>query len=245
MNRLFLSAAALGLSLTVTGAFAADMRAPVTKAPAAVAPAPVFDWSGFYAGGHAGWVWFKDDFDIGGVDFSDTLKGDGFVGGILAGYNWQLASQWVVGIEGDGGWASAESSRQFGFGGPGDLKAEMEHDAHLRLRLGYAAGRTLWFIAGGAAWAEFAQPTIFFGSPKETLTGWTIGAGVEHAYTDNLVLRLEYLYSDYGRERFDYTPAGGGVIEGEFRTRTVRAAAVWRFATGGKAPVAPAVVTKY
>lgn len=31
-----------------------------------------------------------------------------------------------------------------------------------------------------------------------THTGWTLGAGVEHAFTDNFTGRVEYRYSNFG-----------------------------------------------
>jgi outer membrane immunogenic protein len=233
-------AGALALAVASQPVSSADIP---TKAPAykARVAAPIFDWSGFYVGGHAGWVRFRDRFDV-DVGFSETLKGDGFIGGVLAGYNWQYAPNWVFSIEADGGWTSAKSGVDPAVAGPGDLQAKMNWDAHLRARLGYAMDRTLLFIAGGAAWANFSQPTIFFGAPKETHTGWTIGGGVDHAVTQNLLLRAEYLFADYGRKTYDYSAAGGGTIDGRFRTHTIRAAAIYRFATG-KAP-AP-VVSRY
>jgi outer membrane immunogenic protein len=42
---------------------------------------------------------------------------------------------------------------------------------------------------------------------KDTYVGWTLGAGLEHAMTDNLLLRAEFNYSDLGNKTFD-TSAG-------------------------------------
>jgi outer membrane immunogenic protein len=41
------------------------------------------------------------------------------------------------------------------------------------------------------------------------LTGWTIGAGVEHAFTDNLSAKAEFLYVDLGNLEIP-TSCGGG-----------------------------------
>ena len=34
---------------------------------------------------------------------------------------------------------------------------------------------------------------------SDTLTGWTVGAGCEHAWTNHFTTRIEYRYTDYGR----------------------------------------------
>ncbi len=81
-------------------ASAADM--PVKAAPAPMI-APVFNWTGFYAGLNAGYSWGRDrgPLTLGSLtspDGSTTL--DGFIGGGQLGYNWQ-SRNWVFGLEAD------------------------------------------------------------------------------------------------------------------------------------------------
>jgi outer membrane immunogenic protein len=69
---------------------------PVKARPAPLPP--VWSWSGFYVGGHAGWGWGHDSFteefppghtgDFPGVTVSD-VHSDSFVAGFQAGYNQQ------------------------------------------------------------------------------------------------------------------------------------------------------------
>src|SRR5882724_3107431 len=62
-------------------ALAADMPArPYAKAPAYTAPAVVYNWTGFYIGGH--------------------------VGGVQAGFDYQFAPNWVLGAEAQYSWLS-------------------------------------------------------------------------------------------------------------------------------------------
>src|SRR5438105_3644376 len=65
VNRALFSTAVAALALAGCSAsvFAADLRvkAPVYKAPPPVA---VYDWTGCYAGGSAGWIGGGDQFDL-------------------------------------------------------------------------------------------------------------------------------------------------------------------------------------
>ena len=111
MNKLLTAIAALGL--IGTPAFAADMA---VKAPPA-APAPVYNWTGWYAGVNAGASFgdVKTDFNtdtvtvhipgppvfVNGFSQSDRVYPSGFMGGGQIGYNWQFSPIWVLGLEAD------------------------------------------------------------------------------------------------------------------------------------------------
>ena len=74
-------------------------RAPYTKAPAYAAP--IYNWTGFYIGGHVGGA-FGGDNSFNGLTLSNN---DGrFLGGVQAGADYQFAPNWVVGIEGQYSW---------------------------------------------------------------------------------------------------------------------------------------------
>jgi outer membrane immunogenic protein len=69
--------------------------------------------------------------------------------------------------------------------------------AHVRGRAGYATGKWLFFAAGGLA---VADATVHEELPAEggKYFGWSIGGGVDYAFTRNLIGRVEYLYDDFG-----------------------------------------------
>lgn len=103
-------------------ALAADIP---TKAPAYVDKGPVagvFNWSGFYVGGNAGYGWENREvtftpndgnaqFVTCGGGFGGTcapptsLNLNGALGGLQAGYNWQPNQNWLLGIETDFDWS--------------------------------------------------------------------------------------------------------------------------------------------
>jgi len=146
---------------------------------------------------------------------------DGFLLGAHAGYNVQFGS-FVVGVEGDIEWADIGGDNN-GFtvtridpvtgaaiAGPFTLSrgSDLEFIGSLRARIGFAFDRTLIYATGGLAFASFddGDNTFAFNSPffdngdDDTEWGWTIGAGVEYAFTNNLTARLEYRYTTFDRD---------------------------------------------
>jgi outer membrane immunogenic protein len=209
---------------------AADLGArPIGKAPV-MAP-PILTWSGFYAGVGLGARALESDWDTsflgGGVLVDPASRRQAFdstdfrVSGYV-GYNWQFSS-WLLGIEGDVGWADNNVTRAgipgtLAFTGPGGLLVDntnvtADWDASIRGRIGVLAGPSvLLYATGGAAWLNVeasascnivaAASWCFVSngtqSASSTRFGWTVGAGVEWMFAPNWIARGEYRYSDYG-----------------------------------------------
>jgi len=216
------------LTVASVPALAADlpMHAPVvTKAPPPVA-APVFNWTGPYAGLHAGYGW-------GSGDHAVTLDGflflvpdglpvdiDGWSAGGQIGYNWQ-SGNYVFGIEADISWADIEG---FSYTVPDDDGYETKVDwfGTVRGRLGYAVDRGLGYITGGLAYGRIKaemgdidlnlnfDPSTGTARDSGTKYGWTAGAGVEYAFAPNWTARIEYLYVDLGKFEFNGTASNNG-----------------------------------
>src|SRR3954469_10972530 len=109
MDRILVSALAGLLSIASLPAVAADLAvkpAPVLKA-APVSPAP--NWNGWYVGGHVGYLWGKTTVWEDDVLIEEDAPTNGFVGGILTGFNWQSGA-WVFSLEGDFGWTNAHGT---------------------------------------------------------------------------------------------------------------------------------------
>jgi outer membrane immunogenic protein len=221
MNKLLV--AAVSLSALAVPAIAADMpvKAPVYKAPVALAS----DWSGFYVGGHAGYMWGGSTVWDNGELFEKDAPTNGFVGGVLAGVNWQTGA-WVLGLEGDFGWSNAHGT------GIVLLEPSNHYDfnwtSHVRGRVGYATSNVLWFVAGGVALADFDYTQGFSGITitGTVFTGWTLGGGADFAIYPGWIARVEYLHDDFGDKNF--------LISGDtYRVRltgeTVRGALMYKF----------------
>src|SRR5437870_3127805 len=99
MKKILIAAALLG---TVASAQAADMmrKAPVMKAP----PLAVYNWTGFYLGVNGGISVAKDRTTLlttAPAAEQVNLSPFGAIGGGQIGYNWQVNSDWLLGIETD------------------------------------------------------------------------------------------------------------------------------------------------
>ena len=231
-----LSATTLILSLT-GAASAADLR-PV--APSAVAaPMPYSSWAGLYIGGHAGAGWFRD---------GDTA----FVGGGQIGYNFQLAPNWIIGIEAD--ISATDLSRSATFVSPGTtlaVSSDLNWMASVRGRLGYTWDSFMLYFTGGGAWADLdgnARLTVAgvgtsTASASATASGWVLGGGGEWMFAPNWSLGVEYLHYDFDQISGTVTGPGGTAsfnFGGDKQTvDVVRARLNYRFGDWfGKAPVA-------
>lgn len=187
-----LLAGLIALAAGSSFASAADITQDTYTPPPAVSyePAPAFSWSGFYAGGLAGYGWGKAKTDNGDFD------ADGFFGGLFAGYNVLLGNSVVAGIEADGTYG-----KQDGSGGSPTVSAENDWNGTLRGRLGYAIDRFMVYGTGGLAVGR-VEVSDASTSDSNTAIGWTAGGGIESAITDELIGRVEYRYTDLGSDSY-------------------------------------------
>ena len=218
MQKTFLLASALFATMG-TVAFAADL--PVEPVP--VLPPPVvFTWTGPYLGIAGGGAWGESEIHIPGALSDDGLEPSGGMVGIFGGYNWQNASGWVFGAEGDIEWADITDD---GSSGAVDISTTMNWDASFRARAGYAWDRALLYATGGFAFAGLEGDVNPGPSAESTEWGWTAGAGVDYAFTTGLFGRLEYRFTDLSDFDNDDDP---GEVQ-DFRTHAIRAGLGWKF----------------
>jgi outer membrane immunogenic protein len=254
---LSLGIGALALATLSFPAAAADLGArPVGKAPV-VAPVALYNWSGFYIGGHVGGVWGdKDWVDVTGFPvFAPTFDGShevsGFLAGGQAGFNWQ-AGNWVFGVEGQISWTNADGEHIDGAGLTcfpflAACRTELNWLGSVAGRVGYAFNNVLVYAKGGFAFADEEYQVIDVSglglfnafSGDETRTGWMVGAGLEYGFTPNWSVKIEYNYMDFGTETYNFVdPAFGGIFvtkEIEQQLHVVKAGINYRFNWG--APV--------
>ncbi len=204
---LLVSMAAIGLATPV---LAADLARsyPVKAVPVVE---PVFSWTGLYAGVNGSYAGGTAQIDQSGANpYNWGINASGYALGGQVGYNYQFANNVVLGAEADLQWAditgqtvtTALGSVQGTFGG------SIDYFGTLRARAGYAFGRVLPYVTGGAAYGKtsytftsvnLAAPANSYDlSQSGTQWGWTLGAGLEVALTDHWTVKAEYLYVDLG-----------------------------------------------
>jgi outer membrane immunogenic protein len=240
MKKLLLSVAALTVlaapPLTVAApAWAADMPArPYTKAPAYTAPAVIYNWTGFYVGGHVG----------GAFAGNNSLTGSNarFMGGVQGGFDYQFATYGVVGIEAQYSWLNSNTTGVT-FPAGSTITASNNQLGSVTGRVGYTWGPGLLYAKGGYAWRDnpnigvsVAGTPVAFATNGNQKNGWTVGAGLEYMFAPNWSAKAEYQYYNFGNTTFTGGPAE--IVGSRFRDdeHTVKVGVNYRFGWGG--PVA-------
>jgi outer membrane immunogenic protein len=148
---------------------------------------------------------------------SSNINMNGFTGGGQIGCNYQVGS-FVFGIEADGeyvglsGTAATSGTLPVGAAPVSSSTSVSAHGLFtLRPRAGFAVDRTLFYATGGYAagtvdysqtFTHLASNSVEAGAVSSTASGWSVGAGIEYAMTNNWTIRGEYLYVNLGSVSF-------------------------------------------
>ncbi len=195
-------ALALVLLASAGTAHAADMPLKAT------ALRSVYDWTGFYVGGHFGYGGGSlgpdaNPLPLQGVLFPHSVTG--LIGGWQVGYNRELANRIVLGVEADSTFTSPFDQAAFGRMPAAPFNGTIDYIGTARGRIGYAFDRIMPYVTGGFAWGH-THIDINDGSGAtvgHSQFGWTAGAVVEFAVSGNWSAKLEYEYVDLARQRYD------------------------------------------
>jgi outer membrane immunogenic protein len=197
-------------------AFAADM--PVSR-ESTVIPVPVSSWSGVYIGIHGGWGFGDVSFIHTGADLTNHTFDGGLAGGHI-GYNWQMGSSWLLGVEASGTWSGVKKTVFGAFNDrpldrfPNDRwTTEVTWLATVTPRIGVTISSWMWYLKGGVAFAgvdhhlENASGSLSFDT-SSTRVGWTIGFGGELLLASNWIFGVEGNFYDFG----SFNVNSGGVV---------------------------------
>lgn len=201
--------------LILTALLASTAAAPAADISRPSLPASTFQLAGAYVGVTPGYAWGS----------ADTFSTKGALGSLYAGWGYQFGSLYA-GIETDFGWSNIKGSQDTtGKIGTVPFAERIENKIDwlgtTRARIGYAMGSVMLYGTGGAAYGRVASTTTTcMGcsslnssftdsvSQSDTRLGWSAGAGIEYAVTQNLAVRTEWIHYDLSKTKGDLARIG-------------------------------------
>lgn len=220
MNRVAISLLAGVASLALVGAaHAADLI--IDEPTAGVVEMAGGNWEGVYIGAFIGGAsgTFDDVNQNDWFDTDDSMSLSGWFVGVNAGANFYVTDGIVAGIVGDIAWSDIS----------GDYEDYADYTINwqgsVRGKLGFDAGAFMPYLTGGLAFANGTFFHVMPGEDTQTHLGWTVGAGVEIAATEDLSIDLLYRYSNFGEK--DYFDISGAPLS--LDTHAVSVGVNWKF----------------
>ena len=191
-----------------SAASAADL--PASLPVKAAVRSTIYDWTGFYFGGHFGYGGGglgpgTNPLPEQGVFLPHSVTG--LVGGFQTGYNRELANHVVLGVEADATFTSPLDGPALT---PAPFNTTLDYVGTVRGRAGYAFGRWMPYVTGGVAWGH-THADINDGSGAiigHYQPGWTAGLGLEFAVSGNWSARLEYDHVDLSGQSYALSAFG-------------------------------------
>ncbi|MEM7634921.1 MAG: outer membrane beta-barrel protein [Pseudomonadota bacterium] len=201
-----------GTFVTATCAFTIVLSGSVSAAGETAAYSPFEVYGGIFGG-----ATFADR-DVSGAPLPPASYDDTFgtLGG-LAGVTLRNGD-FFYGLEGDFGFVFGSDDVPLSICEQQWCDADWK--AHIRGRLGMTAGMFDIFVAGGLAIAELGGS-----GSDQTVTGFTVGGGLERNITETLNARVEVLYDEFEVDDL----SGPGTYQGKWSDITVRGALLFEF----------------
>ena len=137
----------------------------------------------------------------------------------------------MIGVESDVDWSGVTGSMSNGLCTGVTCTTSDSWLGTTRGRLGLAADNWLFYGTGGVAYGDLKftdLPTALAVNGTATNVGWTVGGGIEYAFTRSWSIKAEYLYVNLGSANFACTP-GCGTTSISFNENIVRGGLNFRF----------------
>jgi opacity protein-like surface antigen len=203
------------------------------KAPAATA----YHWDGLYAGANFGGAFSAGEHVLTPIGWGATNP-SGALGGLQVGYNYLFAPNWLIGIEAELDWTSAQGKTNFvDPAGTASLSITSDHNWYDTLsgRLGYVTGPLMLYAKGGAAWMNASYRmevnSGLDGSAlaNTTRTGWVAGGGLEYLLGSRWSAKLEYEHLAFGTNMLGFVNPFGNSVSVKTELNEVKASVNYHF----------------
>lgn len=204
----------------VLGAFYTKAQAPIA-----------YHWEGAYLGANFGSALSAGEHVLTPIGTGATNPA-GALGGLQFGYNHLIAPNWLVGLEAELEWTSAQGKTNFvDPAGTTALSMTSDHNWYDTLsgRIGYVMGPLMLYAKGGAAWMN-ADYRMDVNSGLDgtsvvstTRPGWIAGGGVEYMLGSRWSAKLEYNHLDFGSKTLGLASPFGNSVTVETAVDQVKA----------------------
>jgi outer membrane immunogenic protein len=144
MKKILAALVAVATLTAAAPALGADLGARPYYNKAPVYAAPLYNWTGFYLGGHLGGA-FSGSNNFGGTVLTESSAR--LLGGVQAGLDWQFAPSWVLGTEGQYSWLG-KSNLTATFPGGYVYTNDQRGLGSITARIGYTWGPGLVYGTG-------------------------------------------------------------------------------------------------
>jgi opacity protein-like surface antigen len=199
---------AVALLAVGASAHGADLDGGYPRTP------PLPAWAGLYLGANVGGAFSEERTATPFGPWSPNSSG--VVGGIQLGYNFMVAPNWLIGVEGEVNATSAQGTVVI----PNPIATPTITSNHrwydtFEGRVGFTQGPWLFYAKGGAAWidVDYRITGTFNGvttmaTVNNTAAGWTLGTGVEYMWAPGWSAKAEYDFLDFGTQNVGFGALG-------------------------------------
>lgn len=213
---------ALGFAAPAVAADLADQPMATKATPAPAYVAAIYDWSGLYFGGNAGYGMSRNTWNLvtpgtGLLTPEGTNNANGAVAGGQIGYRAQLGA-WVFGVEAQGDWAGLSGANLNQINPGLTDRTKINAFGLLTGQAGYAWNNALFYIKGGAAITNDKYNEIItatgaaFANAQETRFGGVVGAGFEFGFTPNWSAGVNYDHLFMGAKNVGFVSPATGLL---------------------------------
>ncbi len=203
-------------AVVLSGLSTAQAADLIAKAPI-VRPVPS-DWTGVYVGGFVGGAWANLHYSDPAAAADGSTTASGFVGGVYAGYDYELANRFVLGAKvvvplGE----VSGNTTVLSLGPAAPSSGRMRWATNINGTLGYDMGWWMPYVGAGVA---FLSNRLTLGgtagneSDTEIHTGLNLLVGAKFRFARNWAAGLQFNHTEYSGQTYTF-PANfdSGVVK--------------------------------